>query len=140
MKHSKFIKAITLLSFVFFITLFLLYRTGKFDAFLSNEESPLQTFNDNISHSSKIDTLIPKKDSSQRLMFPSSKSIVLSDKRIGLRDSLYKKNQSTPFKRKKSELMMSSSKSGTIIKPIPFKKDKDSIRIDTISYKPIGRQ
>ena len=68
-------------------------------------------------------THIPKKDSGQKLMFPSSKSIIFSDEKIRIADSLHKKNQVVPLKRKKSELMMSSSKSGPVIKPEQFRTD-----------------
>ena len=72
-------------------------------------------------------------------MFPSSKSIIFSDEKIRLADSLHKKNQVVPLKRKKSELMMSSSKSGPVIKPEQFRTDYDTIRTDTLKFKRAGQ-
>jgi hypothetical protein len=131
MKSAKlFIKVLTILSFMLFIILFLFYRTGRFDTFIGNKNLLLN----NTNEINKIDTLIPKKDSGQKLMFPSSKSIILSKDNSSFADSLRKKYRQPASQRKQRELMMSSSKSGVIVKPIPFKMN-DSLRLGTLKYK-----
>jgi len=129
MKHSKFIKGLTLLSFAFFIIVFLLYRIGKFDMYLKNEKSSLQT---NPIFSNQSDTSKPKMDSSQKLMMSSSKVLILTDKRTGFSDSIKNTLQSDTF-RLKEQVIMSSSKSAIIFKPpTTNKRNLDSLKLDTV--------
>lgn len=128
MNHSKLVKGLTLLIFVVLITLFLLYRTGKFDTYLTNSESFLQAI---PTSSNQSDTSKPKMDSSQKLMMSSSKVLILTDKRTRFSDSIKNTLKSDTF-RLKEQVIMSSSKSAIIFKPpTANKRNLDSLKLDT---------
>jgi hypothetical protein len=107
MKYPKFIKPLTLTGFIFLITIFLFYRTGKFDVYLTAEKTSLQT-----SHNGG--TIKPDKiDSTQKLRFSSSKVLILTDKKPLLFDTTKIKKKPDSLELKKLYLM-SGSKSGAI--------------------------
>lgn len=137
MKSPILIKVLTLLSFFILIILFLLYRTDKLSIDLQKEQPTLQSFNDKIDNPVMTDTLIPTKDSGQKLILPSSKSITLiKDNTIFLDSSLKKKSKLDSLKSKNRKMMFSGSKSGAIIYP-SFKPNLDSILLDSIKNKRI---
>jgi hypothetical protein len=137
MKSTILIKGLTLLSFLILIILFLLYRTGNLNIDLQKAQSPLQSFNNKIGDQSITDTLIPKMDSTQRLMLSSSKSLILTkDNTIFLDSSLKRKSKFDSLKSKNRKMMLSGSKSGVIINP-SFKPTLDSILLDSIKNKRI---
>ena len=139
MRQSKLIKGVTLFSFLILITTFLLHRVGKFDTIPTNERSSLQTScSEGIINTSQGDTLGPKNDSLQKLMLPSSKVVILTDKKYSFPDSTKKKTR-TSYPRPKKVEMMSSSKSGIIFKPgHDIKFNPDSLSYDTTKMK--GKQ
>lgn len=143
MKKSKFIKGLTLLSFVFFITFFLLYRVGKFDSYLSNKNPSLQASpNGGAINSMLIDTL-PKIDSSERVMLSSTKSvIVINLKKYSFFDTLKKKKPRVVYvdPTKTKEVRMSSSKSGKIFSPIEPPFTYVPVYIDSITYDTLTRK
>jgi hypothetical protein len=137
MKSPILIKGLTLLSFLILIILFLLYRTGNLNIDPKKEQSTLQSFSDKIGDQGVVDTLIPKKDSSQKLTLPSSKSIIVSkDNTIFFDSSQKRKSKFDSPKSKKRKIMFSGSKSGAIINPT-FKPTLDSILLDSIKNKRI---
>jgi hypothetical protein len=76
MKKITIIKAFTLLSFLFLIGIFLLYRVGKFDTYLFTEEPVIQS-----SHNGgKITTLTINSDSTRLTRLSSSKSMIITDR------------------------------------------------------------
>ncbi|MEO6254900.1 MAG: hypothetical protein ABIO79_16435 [Ferruginibacter sp.] len=76
MKYRVLIKGITLVSFVALISLFLLYRMGKFNSYFVEEEPAFQT-----SHNGgKIVSTTPESDSAWQLRLASSKSMVLIER------------------------------------------------------------
>jgi hypothetical protein len=120
MKHATVIKPFTLLIFIFLITTFLFYRTGKFDVYLTAEKSSLQT-----SHNGG--TIKPYKiDSTQKLRFSSSKVLILTDKKSLLFDTSKFKKKPDSLALKKRYLM-SSSKSGAIFTTPLIKNNIDSM-------------
>lgn len=137
MKQSKFIKGLTLLSFAFCITTFILYRVGQYDEYLISGKSPFQTsHNGGTITTSQNDSLKIRKDSIQKLMLSSSKVLILTDKKFPFFDTVkWKKNKVDKFKSKNIE-MLSSSKSAIIFKPKEnFKLNLDSIKLDTTKSK-----
>jgi hypothetical protein len=76
MKPAVFIKGLTLFSFILLISTFLLYRAGKFNAYLFDEEPVIQ-----ISHNGGkiLTTRITGYDSIKQTRLSSSKSLVLTD-------------------------------------------------------------
>lgn len=137
MKSPVLIKGLTLLSSFILIILFLLYRTDKLSINLQKEQPTLQSFNDKIDKAVITDTLIPKRDSGQKLILPSSKSLILTkDNTIFLYSSLKKKSKLDSLKSKNRKVMFSGSKSGAIIYP-SFKPASDSILLDSIKNKRI---
>ena len=76
MKFRLFIKVITVLSFILLISSFLLYRTGKLNSWLINNEPIIQTSHNGgkvyVIRTTNYDTIIPSRLSS-------SKSLVLTD-------------------------------------------------------------
>lgn len=146
MQKSYFIKAFILLSFISLITLFLLYRTGKFDKYVLNERSELQSSpNGGFIPSNKKDTTKSKNYFADKLRLSSSKFIILSDKTPSFLDSA-KKRIKLPYIQPPNEQMMSSSKSAIIFTPITFKPLKsirfliDSLNNDTTKNKKINQQ
>lgn len=131
MKYSGVLKALTLFSFAFFIVSFLLYRMGKLDDLMPGKKASLQTSPNGGSinvNTTKTDTTKPlKKDSTERLRFPSSKSMVIIDKKKPARPDSTKKNEK---KKLKEFEIMSSSKSALIFRPDV--KLSDSLKIDSL--------
>ena len=116
MTSGTFIKGITLFGFVFLITSFLLYRVGRFDNFINDDSSPIQTSpNGAVINSAKADTLKPQKDSLQKLRLSSSKSIVLIDKKPTYVDSV--KNKYKQGEKKMTREILPGSKSAYIFRP-----------------------
>jgi len=116
MGRSKFIKALTLFSFISFLTAFLLYRTGYFDDDVTVEDRSLQTsHNGGIITPAKADSLatLPEVDSAERLRMFSSKSMVLTDKKIKFPSTI------KPMKKPvyTQPIMWSGSKSGVVFPP-----------------------
>jgi hypothetical protein len=130
MKKSKLIQAFTLFSFIFFIIAFLLYRTGKFDRYFSNEKYQYQTSpNGGNVNSVKTDSLSSLKDyRTKRTRLSSSKTVILTDDRLLLSDSIRKITLADSVKRKNEVIMMSSSKSGPVFKPV--KSEPAAIKFD----------
>jgi hypothetical protein len=130
MNSRSITRGITLLGFVFLLTSFLLYRMGKFDVFINNNLSPVQTSpNGGAINTTTADTSKPQKDSAERLRLSSSKSVVLIEKKPLQVDSTKKKYGLDDKKMKEMELL-SSSKSGYVFKPrYPA---KDSLRKDSL--------
>lgn len=122
MKRSKFIQGLTLLSFIFLLTAFVLYRMGKFDGYFSNSNSQYQTSPNGGSIGQQPTDTVPKRaqDSSARLMLSSSKSMVLIDQKLSPRDSI-KLTKKLDSLRQHDKAMMSSSKSSVIFTPPKFK-------------------
>ncbi|MGG9962911.1 hypothetical protein [Ferruginibacter sp. SUN106] len=135
-KHSRLVKALTLFSFIFLITAFLLYRTGSFETYLSGKGSDLQTsHNGGTIKPARLDSLLPSTmDSSERLMMYSSKSMVLVDKKINLFDSIIKKKKKFP-EWATPPVIMSSSKSGMIFTPKETKLAIDTPKFDIKKFK-----
>ena len=137
MGRSKFIKALTLFSFISFIIAFLLYRTGSFDSYITVVDPSLQTSpNGGAIKTAKPDSLVtlPEMDSIQKLRMFSSKSMVLVDEKTPL---------FLPTKPKRKPVYtappvrMSSSKSGIIFPPSRIKLTIDSIKFDLEKIKRI---
>ena len=106
------IKSFTLLSFLFLITIFLLYRMGKFDTYLSGSQTDLQSSpNGGTVNYSKKDSVILKVDSAQMQILSSSKSMVVTDRKYIFFDTAKNKSKFKPVP-VKSPVLMSSSKSG----------------------------
>ena len=130
MKSGSFFKGLTLLGFIFLLTLFLFYRTGKFDAIINNSLSPLPTSpNGAAMNVAKADTLKPKNDTLEKLRLSSSKSIVLIEKKSTYADSIKNKYKRDNKKVKEKELLP-GSKSAYIFRP----RDSiaDSLRKDSL--------
>jgi hypothetical protein len=127
MQQTKLTKGLTLLSFVTLISAFLLYRVGWFDRYLQNNNSAIQTsHNGGTINTPQNDTLKPIKDTTQKLLLSSSKSVVLTDRKYGFIDSYLVKKKYIKPKPAKTE-MLSSSKSAIIFHP-----DEPSINLDSI--------
>lgn len=116
MKPGTFIKRITLFGFVFLITVFLLYRIGRFNVFVNANSSPVQTSpNGAAINPAKADTIKPIKDSSEKLRLSSSKSIVLTEKKPAYVDSI--KNKYNHDERKVKREILPGSKPAYIFRP-----------------------
>ena len=129
MKKSPWIKALTLSSFLLFITAFVLYRSGKLDTWFDKEEPSIQTSHNGGSIADNtMDTTKPVvPDTTPRLMMSSSKSMVLTDKSKRYKDTIGLKKKVDSIKRE--TILMSSSKSGIIFKPLSV--NMDSVKTDT---------
>jgi len=143
MRYPLLVKALTLLSFTFLISVFLLYREGRFNKYLLNESSSLQTsHNGGTITSNQGDSTKAKKDSLPQLLLSSSKSIILIDKKRG-GTGVTPKNLRQPVHKPVTEIM-SSSKSTTIFRPaLPLIIVNDSpiyFRYDTVKRKSIKKQ
>ena len=124
------IKSFTLLSFLFLITIFLLYRMGKFDTYLPGSQADLQSSpNGGTVNSSKKDSAILKVDSAQMQILSSSKSMVVTDRKYIFFDTAKNKSKfkSVPVK---SPVFMSSSKSGHIFPAATIYLKPDTIKFD----------
>ena len=128
MQYAKLIKGLVLLGFIFFITGFLLYRTGKFDNYFQNNKSHLHiNADDSTANTNKNTTLNnTRRDAS---MPPASKSDLIDNKKTGLHEG---ENSADSLKLKK-KVMMSGSKSGILITPEQLNLNKlhffDTIKI-----------
>ncbi|HLG40441.1 MAG TPA: hypothetical protein VI461_12265 [Chitinophagaceae bacterium] len=132
MKKSRLLQGLTLLSFLFFITVFVLYRAGKFDSYLSHARSQLQTSPNGGNISVKTDTLPGLlKDSSDRPMLSSSKLVIPADQKLSFMDSVKQKRRLDSLTKKNKRIMMSGSKSGQIFIP-SFKLNSDSLKSDNL--------
>jgi hypothetical protein len=131
MKKSPWLKAFTLSSFLLFITAFVLYRSGELDAWFDKEEPSIQTSHNGVTIADNtMDTTKPVvTDTARRLMMPSSKSMILTDKAKRNKDTIGLKKRIDSIKRE--TILMSSSKSGIIFKPLSVK--MDSVKTDTAS-------
>lgn len=93
MQRSKFVKTVTLASFVSWIILFLFYRSGKLDGYLPGSNSPADaSVNANTIIAPKPDSVPVKLDSTPMSLISSSKSIII------IRPAKNKKNDSTKKK------------------------------------------
>lgn len=131
MTRSNFIKPFTIFSSLSLVTLFLLYRTGFFVNDPQHIHSNLQTSpNGGTIQTAAADTL--KKDSTKKLLFPSSKSMPLP--MPSLSPVTDPKNMFT----EKELHLMTSSKSGAVVyRDTLFKKILDSfIKSQTFKKKP----
>jgi hypothetical protein len=128
MQRTFFLRGITLLFFISMLTGFLLYRSGKLDKYFSKErnssDDPVNIIAANSSQMN-FDTVPVSKDSVEKLRMFSSKSMVLTEKKIwrSLPDS---------SKKKKKKTILSSSKSGAPFRESDIKLSYDSLRFDTI--------
>lgn len=79
MKHSLFIKGITLTCFIALIGTFLIYRSGRFNSFFSADETLIQS-----SHNGGIITTSGAVifDSTKTARLSSSKSMVITDNKL----------------------------------------------------------
>jgi len=131
-------KAITLLSSLSLVTLFLLYRVGAFDKSPLNDQAALQSsHNGGNINPSTIDTTGPKRDSTKLLMLSSSKVLILTDKKPTFLDSLKKKPAKYKYPKSETEIL-SSSKSAIIFKPqqtIEFNIDSFKLKYDSLNIK-----
>jgi hypothetical protein len=111
MQRSKILKGLALLSSVFLVTLFLLYRSGKLgEPFMKGDGNFQNHHNSEVFSAIFTDTVPDAKDSTiPRLMMPSSKSMVLTEPKTSDR-----KKKRDSAKLKKKNLLMGSSKSGRI--------------------------
>jgi hypothetical protein len=136
MKSALLKKAFTLFSSLSLVTLFLLYRIGAFEEPSSINQTSLQiSHNGGNINPSNIDTTIPKKDSTEPLIFPSSKVIILTDRKPSFLDSLRRKPFTYKYPKSETEIL-GSSKSGIVFKPQPiFRLNLDSFRINYDSLK-----
>jgi hypothetical protein len=120
MKRGFFLRAITLLLFIVLFTGFLIYRSGKLDKFLSTQKKPsepaLIILAANTS-ASLNDTVPVSKDSAEKLRMLSSKSMVLTEKKITKNDSVKKRSE-----------MMGSSKSARTFSDKDFRLLFDSTK------------
>ena len=136
MRYSNLLKALTICCFVFFIDSFLLYRTGKLDDMLPGNNPSLQTSPNGGSLNvipTKADTTKPlKKDSTERLRFPSSKSMVIIDKKKTTKSDSTKKNKERTLRELE---VMSSSKSAMIFRPAI--KPSDTLKIDSLKNRKV---
>jgi hypothetical protein len=115
MKRSKFIQGLTLLSFIFFLAAFVLYRMGKFDSYLYSNNSQFQTSpNGGNIGQGPTDTVPRKAMDSVKVMMYSTKSMVLIDKKPRFLDSIKQKKRLDSINKRPRKIMMSSSKSGYI--------------------------
>jgi hypothetical protein len=124
------IKSLTLLSFMFLITTFLLYRMGKFDTYLPGSQTDLQSSpNGGTVNSQKKDSVIIKADSAQLQILSSSKSMIVTNRKYVFFDTAKNKSKFKPVP-VRSPVIMSSSKSGHIFPtPIIYHKP-DTIKFD----------
>lgn len=131
-------KAITLLSSLSLVILFLSYRVGTFDTTSLNDKPALQTsHNDGNITPSPIDTTKPKNDSVNPLMISSSKVLILTDKKPTFLDSSRQKLLKYKYPKSETEIL-SSSKSAIIFKPQQtYKINLDSFKLkyDTLKTK-----
>ena len=135
MTNAFFRKVITLLSSLSLVTLFLLYRVGTFDT-LNNLPALQSSHNGGSINQSTIDTTKLKKDSNKPMMLPSSKVIILTDKKPTIIDSLEKKPAKNKYTKGESEIL-SSSKSAIIFKPEKTTKNNpDSFNLKRDTLKP----
>jgi hypothetical protein len=134
-KHSRVIKALTLFSFTFLITAFLLYRTDSFDTYLSGKGSGLQTsHNGGVIKPARLDSTVESNmDSTERVMMYSSKSMVLIKKKVNFYDSIKKKEKVQQLV--VPPVMMSGSKSGMIFTPKGTKLVIDTTKFDIKKFK-----
>lgn len=118
MQKSKFVKALALSSSMVLVTTFLLYRAGKLDSLFSSQEPAMQTSpNGGAMASNQVDTLPIKKDTAQKTMLPSSKVLILTDKKkYEITDTSKKKPKAKPINPKRTTIM-SSSKSAYMFEP-----------------------
>ncbi len=124
------IKSFTLLSFLFLITIFLLYRMGKFDTYLPGSQADLQSSpNGGTVNYSKKDSVILKVDSAQMQILSSSKSMVVTDRKYVFFDTGKNKSKFKPVP-VKSPVLMSSSKSGHIFPAPTIYLKPDTIKFD----------
>ena len=138
MKYPLLIKALTLLSFTFLISIFLLYREGRFNKYLQNEDSPMQTsHNGGTIASAKSDSSKDKKDSMQLVLLSSSKSMILIDKKPLAGGSL--KTSKKTNRQLTTSGILSSSKSGVVFTPLSLTKF-DSVIFDSLKVKPIKKK
>ncbi len=123
-------KSFALLSFLFLITTFLLYRMGKFDIYLPASQTDLQpSHNGGKVNYKKKDSVILKVDSAQMQLLSSSKSMVVTDRKFIFFDTVKNKSKFKPIP-VKSPVFMSSSKSGHIIPASTIYFNPDSIKYD----------
>lgn len=119
------IKALVLLSSGTLVTLFLLYRNGALDNYFAAEDDPLQTSpNGGPFNALGTDTTIKPKLDTNFVLIPSSKSMVLIDKRTNkpVPDSLLKKKPVTDTAPRTR--MIGGSKSVMIIDPKKYELPK----------------
>ena len=131
MQKARWIKILTLSSFLLFITTFILYRSGQLDAWFESEALAIQTSHNGGSIADNaIDTTKPTApDTTKRLLMSSSKSIVLAEPPKRYKDTVAQKKKIDSIRRRM--IMMSSSKSGIIFTPDTSKSNHG----DTIKYR-----
>jgi|GEM_PF-6434569 len=132
MPRSNFIKPLTIFSSLSLVTLFLLYRTGFFETQSNHSKSNLQTSpNGGTIQTAAADTL--KKDSTKKLLFPSSKSMPLPMPSLSpVTDPKY-----ILIPEKELQLMTSSKSGAVVYRDTLFKKILDSfIKSQTFKKKP----
>jgi hypothetical protein len=132
MTRSNFIKPLTIFSSLSLVTLFLLYRTGFFVNDPQHIHSSLQTSpNGGTIQTAAADTL--KKDSTKKLLFPSSKSMPLPLPSLPtVSDPKY-----LLIPPKEIQLMTGSKSGAVVYRDTLFKKILDSfIKSQTFKKKP----
>jgi len=132
MAHFKLVKAFTLLSFTFFIALFVAYRTGRLNSYLSDDSNTIQTSHNGgpikTPQKNKQDSI--KRDSIKKLMLSSSKVIILTDKNKYLFDTTKRSKQIR--RQAQDKYLMYSSKSGIVFTPnSPKAHFPDTLKIDS---------
>lgn len=107
---------------------------GKLDDLIPGKKTTLQTSpNGGSINTTKADTTKPlKKDSTERLRLPSSKSMIMIDKKKPANSDSTKKNKE---KKLKELEIMSSSKSAMIFRPRI--KSSDTLKIDSLKNRKV---
>jgi hypothetical protein len=138
MSYTPLIKGLVLISFVSLISIFILYRMDRLNAFFKSEPSHIQASpNSDAFDSAKADTMQPSTiDSLQKLRMSSSKSILIFDKNPNLLDTIKRKYKPSANKNE-NPLMFSGSKSGPIIRQGDIRFFLDSLKKDSLKNQKI---
>lgn len=139
MGKSTIIKAVTLVSSISLVLSFLLFRAGFFKRSYIDNNTIQNSPNGVTANTISRDTIPP--DSLSQQILPSSKSIIIQDKKIQPRYKVKKKTKESIDSITRGRILFSGSKSGRVfdslpVFPIAF--DSNKIKFDTLRKK--GKQ